>query len=382
MSADVIIIGGGLEGLSIAYHLGEAGMHVTVLERGELCGGGTAKSSGVVRCHYTVRSLAAMAWYAIRQHEDLGAEAGFHQVGYLIGVGAENGAALRHNVRMHQDLGIDVRILDGEAARALWPSVNTADFTAFAYEPRSGYGDAYQLGMAYARMARAEGVTVRRHTPVRSLATKSPGVELVSGEVLGADLIIVAAGPWSRGLAATVGLDLPIEPQREQIVMVRPGSELLYPCPVFGDLVSLQYIKPEASGELLWGNADHRNPEYADPDRYSNRANVDSAVEKMAHRFPGLPDPRITSSYAGIYDVTPDFNPIIDRIDEGLLIAAGFSGHGFKISPAVGRLVADMVLGRSSSIPEVDPSDFRLSRFAEDKPLVGAHTYTTMRGHV
>ena len=382
MPADVIIIGGGLEGLSIAYHLGKSGMRVTVLERGELCGGGTAKSSGVVRCHYTVRSLAAMAWFALRQHEGLGADVGFHQVGYMVGVGAENAAALRHNVRMHQDLGVDVRILDGDAAREHWPSINTDDFAAFAYEPRSGYGDAYQLGMAYARMARAEGVTVRRHTPVRSLLQKSPGVELVSGEVLHADLVVIAAGPWSRGLAATIDVDLPIEPLREQIVMVRPGSELPYPCPVFGDLVSLQYIKPEASGELLWGNADHSKPEYADPDHYSNRANVDAAVEKMAHRFPDLPDPRITNSYAGIYDVTPDFNPIIDRIDENLLVAAGFSGHGFKISPAVGRLVADMVAGGGSSIPGVDPDDFRLSRFAEDKPLEGPHTYTTIRGHV
>ncbi|HZB30760.1 MAG TPA: FAD-dependent oxidoreductase [Streptosporangiaceae bacterium] len=382
MPADVVIIGGGLEGLSIAYYLGESGMNVTVLERGELCAGGTAKSSGVVRCHYTVRSLAAMAWFALRQHEALGAEVGFHQVGYLVGVGAENAAALEHNVRMHQDLGIEVRILDGEAARAHWPSIETADFAAFAYEPRSGYGDAYQLGMAYARMARTAGVTIRRHTPVRSLLDKSPGVELVSGEILKADLVILAAGPWSPGLAATIGLDLPIMAQREEIVMIRPGTELLYPCPVFGDLVSLQYVKPEASGELLWGNADHSNPEYADPDRYSNRASVDAAVEKMAHRFPGLPDPRITNSYAGVYDVTPDFNPIIDRIDEGLLVAAGFSGHGFKISPAVGRLVADMVAGDGSGIPGVDPGDFRLSRFAEDRPLMGPHTYTTIQGHV
>lgn len=392
MPADVIIIGGGLEGLSIAYQLGRSGMRVTVLERGELCAGGTAKSSGVVRCHYTVRSLAAMAWFALRQHEDLGQEVGFHQVGYMVGVGAENAAALEHNVRMHQDLGIDVRILDGDGAREHWPSLETADFAAFAYEPRSGYGDAYQLGMAYARMARADGVTIRRHTPVRSLARKAGamGVELDSGEVLQADLVVIAAGPWSRGLAATIGLDLPVVAQREEIVMIRPGAERLYPCPVFGDLVSLQYVKPEASGELLWGNADHTSPEYADPDHYSNRANVDAAVEKMAHRFPDLPDPRITNSYAGIYDVTPDFNPIIDRVDDGLLVAAGFSGHGFKISPAVGRLVADMAAdmvtdmaaGGESGIPGVDPSDFRLGRFAEDKPLVGPHTYTTIQGHV
>lgn len=165
-------------------------------------------------------------------------------------------------------------------------------------------------------------------------------------------------------------------------MLVRPDGDSLYPCPVFGDLVSLQYIKPEASGDLLWGNADHTDPQYADPDHYSNSFDGEVAAEKMAHRFPHLHDPQITGGYAGIYDVTPDFNPIIDRIDDGLFVAAGFSGHGFKISPAVGRLVADVIVDGESGIPQVNPHDFRLSRFGEGTPLVGDHPYTVVRGHL
>lgn len=378
----ILVVGGGLEGLSIAYHLVKHGCDVTVLERGELCAGGTAKSSGVVRCHYTVRSLAAMAWYSVTEHERFGAAAGFHQVGYLIGVGPENEASLVRNVAMQQELGIDSSTINHEGARDLWPAAHTDDFAAFAYEPRSGYGDAYQLGMAYAQLARTNGAMIRRHTPVTRLTTSPVGIELVTGERLGADLVVLAAGPWSRELAATIGLELPIQPQREQIVLVRPDRDSLYPCPVFGDLVSLQYIKPEASGELLWGNADHTDPQYADPDHYSNSFDGEIAAEKMVHRFPQLHDPQITGGYAGIYDVTPDFNPIIDRIDDGLFVAAGFSGHGFKISPAVGRLVADMIVDGAPGIPHVSPHDFRLSRFADGAPLVGDHPYTLVRGHL
>lgn len=378
----VLVVGGGLEGLSIACGLAERDCDVTVLERGELCSAGTAKSSGVIRFHYTVRSLAAMAWYSVAEHERFGAETGFHQVGYVIGVGSENEAALVRNVAMHQELGIDARILDHDGVRELWPAAYLDDFAAFAYEPRAGYGDAYQTGMAYARMAREKGATIRRHAPVAAITTSPAGVELATGERLAADMVVLAAGPWSPALAATVGVELPIRPQREQVVLVRPGRVSLYPSPVFGDLVSLQYIKPEASGELLWGNADHRNPEYVDPDDYSNEVDSEVVVEKMAHRFPELPDPRITSGYAGIYDVTPDFNPIIDRVDDGLFVAAGFSGHGFKLSPAIGRLVADMVVDGATGIPHVNPYDFRLGRFADDAPLVGEHPYTLVRGHL
>lgn len=384
MRPDVVIVGGGIEGLSVAYHLVDRGCGVTVLERGELCSAGTAKSSGVSRCHYSVRSLAAMAWHSVGVLETLGAEAGFHQVGYLVGVGPDNVEPLRHNIAMHQTLGVDVRPLTPVDAQSLWPAADVRDFAAFAYEPRSGYGDAYQLGMTFARLARDGGARIRRHTPVARLLEGHDGtygVETSSGERLHADLVVLAVGPWSPYLARQRGIDLPIRGQREQIMLVDPGGPL-GDVPVFGDLVSLQYVRPEASGELLWGNADHRSPEFTDPDRYSNHIDEEAIGEKITHRFPGLPNPGPASSYAGVYDVTPDYNPVIDEVADGLFVCAGFSGHGFKISPAVGRLVAGMVCDGRSNDPNIDPEDFRLSRFAEGKPLVGEHPYGMVTGHV
>jgi glycine/D-amino acid oxidase-like deaminating enzyme len=166
---------------------------------------------------------------------------------------------------------------------------------------------------------------------------------------------------------------------REQIVVIDPGQDL-GPAPVFSDLVSLQYVRSEGSGQLLFGNSDLAVLEPADPDDYSNRATeafLDLTARKVGARFPGLVNPAVASTYAGCYDVTPDFNPVISETPvEGLIVAAGFSGHGFKISPAVGRLVADIVIDGKSSHPDIPESDFRLSRFADGVPLRSPHPYT------
>ena len=149
--------------------------------------------------------------------------------------------------------------------------------------------------------------------------------------------------------------------------------------PVFSDLVSLQYIRPELGGEVLFGNSDLSDVSVADPDNYLNRADdafIDLTVDKVGTRFPGFTDAAISSSYAGCYDVTPDWNPVISRTDiDGLMVAAGFSGHGFKIAPAVGRLVADLIVDGRSADPRIPESDFRLSRFAEDDPLKSPYPY-------
>ncbi|MFD2399026.1 NAD(P)/FAD-dependent oxidoreductase [Prauserella oleivorans] len=149
--------------------------------------------------------------------------------------------------------------------------------------------------------------------------------------------------------------------------------------PVFSDLVSLQYVRPEVSGDILFGNSDLATLHPADPDNYANRADSDFlelAVGKLAHRFPGLPDASIASTYAGCYDVTPDFNPVISHTPiDGLVVAAGFSGHGFKISPAVGALIADLVVDGKSRDADIPETDFRLSRFAEGALLRSPHPY-------
>ncbi len=385
---EVVIAGGGLQGLSIARSLAERGIRdVLVLERGSLCSGGTAKSSGVVRAHYGVPSLAAMAWHSIQLLEEatevLGTDVGFRQTGYLVGVGPEDIDALHANAAMQAAVGIPVEVLGHHDAADLWPQAYLEDFAAFAYEPRGGIGDAYRTGMAYADTARRRGVRIQQHAAVVALATGSDGrisgVELANGKRVSAGVVVLAAGVWSVPLARSVGVDLPIRSQREQILLVDPGEDLGQ-VPVLSDLVTLQYTRPEAAGEILFGNSDHSCPEYADPDTYVNRADagfVDTAIDKLSHRYPNLADPRVVSSYAGCYDVTPDFNPIIGPTTvDGLLICAGFSGHGFKISPAVGQLVADLVLDGTSMNPLVNAEAFRLERFAEERPLTSPHPYT------
>jgi glycine/D-amino acid oxidase-like deaminating enzyme len=322
---------------------GAAFTDVVICERDTVGSGGTGKSSGVVRCHYGVSSLAAMA----------------------------NAGAV----------GVRTEEIDRTDVAALWPTANLDDFAAFAWEPHGGYGDAYSTAQAFAGYARGQGVRLRQHTSVTEVLARdgrTTGVRLGDGSTISAPVGVVAAGPWSVSLLARHGIELPITVHREQIVLIDPGTDL-GSVPVFSDLVSLQYVRPEVSGDVLFGNSDLATLEPADPDRYSNRASerfVDQVVDKVSHRFPGLAGASIANTYAGCYDVTPDFNPVISATDVvGLICAAGFSGHGFKIPPAVGELVADLVTGGASANPYVSEADFRLSRFAEGAPLRSPHPY-------
>lgn len=386
MSASrAVVVGGGLIGLSIARALTKRGLtDVLVLERGLLASGGTGKSSGIVRAHYGVPSIAAMAWRSLPVFEALGAEVGFRQVGYTVVVGEENAGPLKDNTAMHQGLGIEVDLVDPDQVAALWPMMNVDDVALGAYEPRGGFADATQLALHYGQRARAHGARVRQNAPVARVVTSGSrvtGVELADGEVVEADLVVVAAGWWSARLLADLGVDFPVEAYRSELLVVDTGAPLP-DLPVVSDLVSLQYCRLEGSGQFLVGNSDHADfgRKLVDPDHYSNHASdasLEAYAEKLLHRFPGFPDPSVTHTYAGVYDVPPDWNPVIGPVGDvdGLVLAAGFAGHGFKISPAVGDLVADLVLEGDSTDPDVPASDFRLSRFAEGDLLTSLHPY-------
>lgn len=387
--ADVVVVGGGLEGCAAAWELARRGAgRVVVLERGTVGSGMTAKSSGIVRCHYSIPSLAAMAWAGVRFLEraadELGDDIAFHQTGYVVGVGEGDLDVLEANVAMQQECGVEVELVDRATVASMWPVADLDDIAGFAYEPRGGFGDGYRTAQAFAAAARRLGVQVRQHATVVRLLQAADGdvagVLLADGEQVSARHVVVAAGPWSADLLAGVGVDLPVRAVREEIVMVAPGRALP-PMPVLSDLVTLQYIRPEPGGEILFGNSDLADPEPADPDSYRNSVSdegLQRAVEKLAHRLPGLPDAAFASGYAGCYDVTPDWNPVISLTpSEGLVVAAGFSGHGFKIAPAVATLVADLVVHGESSVPEVPASDFSITRWDEGRPLVAPRRYAT-----
>ena len=223
--------------------------------------------------------------------------------------------------------------------------------TAFAAEKVNiNTADATQLALHFGRVARDHGATVRQNTPVARVLTAGDtvsGVELASGERVEADEVIVASGWWSKNLLAPLGIDFPCDAYRSELLVVDAG-EPLRDLPVVSDLVSLQYCRVEGSGQFLVGNSDHDHAEdkFVDPDHYSNVARdttIEKYADKIMHRFPGFPDPAVTHSYAGVYDVPPDWNPVIAPLKavHGVTLAAGFAGHGFKMSPAVGDLVAD-----------------------------------------
>ncbi|QRY46607.1 FAD-binding oxidoreductase [Mycolicibacterium boenickei] len=385
-TADVVIVGGGLEGAAAAWSLSQRGVtDLTVLERNTVGSGMTGKSSGIVRCHYGVSSLAAMATVGLEVFEKaeqyFGTDIGFRQTGYVVGVGEPNVDNLRKSLAAQREVGVQTEEIDASEVAKLWPWADLEPFAAFGWEARGGYGDAYQTAQAFAVSARSAGVRIRQGANVTGLVLdgdRATGVELADGTRVSAGTVVVATGAWTRPFLTPYGVDVPIRVVREQIVTISPGVPI-GAVPVFSDLVSLQYVRPELGGEILFGNSDLAHCEPADPDDYLNRASdgfIDLTVDKVGTRFPGFPDAAITGSYAGCYDVTPDWNPVISATGiDGLVVAAGFSGHGFKIAPAVGKLVADLVTEGRSSDPRIPETDFRLARFAEDNLLKSRYPY-------
>ena len=389
--SEIVIIGGGIIGCATAYALARRGItDITVLERDAIGSGGTGKSAGIIRCHYGVSSVCALALASLDFFETapdaLGADVGFEQVGYLVGVGEENVEPFRASLANQRSLGVDTREIGHAEVAALWPTAYLDDFATFCFEPRGGYGDAYATTQALAGWLRRHGTSIRQGTAAAAIETaggRVTGVRLADGEIVPAGTIIGANGAWAVPLLRPLGIELPIQPTLIQEVLIDPSVELGAP-PVFSDLVSKQYVHLRA-GELLFGNsaADSPSP-IADPDTYPGHASnemVELAAEKAMHRFPGIEDPRLTTTSTGVIDATPDQNPIISGTDHaGLYLATGMSGHGFKTAPALGRLTADLVLDGETTIPNVAVGDFRLSRFAEGELLVSPYAYRGAAG--
>jgi sarcosine oxidase subunit beta len=375
MAADILIVGGGSTGASIAYHLAAARAgQVTLLERATLASGTTGHSSAIIRQHYSIPTLALMAQRSLGtfRHfaEELGRDTGFRQTGLLIGARAEDVEGLRATVAMHRELGIDSRMIDRDALHELEPRMVTDDLVGACYEPEAGYADPVATTMAYAHAAKQHGAQIRQRTRVQSLLMENSrvrGVLLEDGTEVETRTVIVAANVWGVKLLADAGISVPVRATRHACILLQQPPAFGPQHAIIFDFASGLYLRPEGANLTMAGTLDESEADTVDPDHYEAMPRHDEEERFAGHtaqRFPAMGDATLTAGWAGLYDVSDDWQPLIGPFPgiEGLFCAIGFSGHGYKLCPAIGRLVTEMLLGRES--PGIDRAIFSPDRFA------------------
>ncbi len=385
--ADVIVIGGGCTGTSIALHLARrrAG-RIVLVEKLAIAMGATGKSSAIVRTHYTHEALARMSLRALHVFENfaevVGGDAGFHRTGFLALVSPRDVDALKANVAMHQRVGIDARVLMPDELRALEPRMSIVGVGAAAWEPQSGYADPHSTTTAYADAARREGVEFRIGETVRALNTDAHGVtEVVTDDgAIAARTIVVAAGYRTRELLAPLGVDIPITPIRHNMAIVQRSVDFGQIHAVVSDRVLGSYYRPEGSELTLIGTttANEGNVDReVEAERAPSSAELKILAERFHTRFPKQDAATLRGGFTGVYDCSPDLQPMLGAVAgiNGLYVAAGFSGHGFKLSPVIGELMAEQICEGRTTL--VDLNLFSPSRFAEGKPITSSHPYST-----
>ncbi|MBI4591719.1 MAG: FAD-binding oxidoreductase [Candidatus Rokubacteria bacterium] len=382
-TASVVIVGGGVMGASTAFHLAERGCRdVTLLERQGVASGPTGHSSALLRQHYSIEIYARLAYESLQFYhafrERVGGDCGLIRCGLAVAIGPDDLEPARETVRMQQAIGIQTEFVPLETLRDLFGEIRTDDLAAGVFEAMSGYAEPVTTTMSFVRRARELGVRVLEDRPALEILVaggRVTGVRTPAG-ILHTDTVVLAAGPWTLDLVRPLELDFPLRASRQQVVLFgRP--EPRRPQPVLVDMVQACYFRPEVDHQVFVGV---RNPAGvvadADPDRYDPRVNGD-AVERAAilatHRFPHMERAEWRGGYAAIYDLTPDLHFVIDRprTVEGLLLATGFSGHGFKHAPMIGRLLAEWVLDGQPKSADLTP--FSLDRFRTGTVLRGRY---------
>ncbi|HSS89087.1 MAG TPA: FAD-binding oxidoreductase [Streptosporangiaceae bacterium] len=391
MSADVVIVGAGVIGAATAFHLSLLGAgDVLVLDRATVGSGMSCRSSALVRMHYTfgpevelaVRSDAMFgAWPDLTGRPGCVRRTGFVRI---VSPGEE--AALRANVAMQRALGARAEVIDAAGLKEVAPGLRADDVECAAWEPNGGYGDGAVVAGDLLAAARARGVRYRPHSPVAALLTdggRVTGVELAgSGSGTGggdrehAGTVVLAAGVWSPALLRTAGVVLPIETELHRVAVLAHGEGRGAPVACI-DSTTQTYFRPEAGGSMTLVGA-FAGQRGADPDAVASAAGEDLAplVQAASHRVPALEDAGIVRGVTGVYDMTPDARPLLGRLPglDGLIVAAGFSGMGFKISPAVGEGIAGLIAGAPAG--SVDLAPFRPDRLSDGRPIEPPDPYS------
>ncbi len=386
--ADVVVIGAGITGASAAFQLAQRGLQVAVVEKRFIAAGSTGKSGAIIRQHYSNETTARMALHSLRVFQNfaevVGGDAGFVTTGFVTLVEAKDRAGLEENIAMQRAIGVNTHLVSVDDLRELDIHIADADTVAAAYEPESGYADPASTATSFAEAARQRGAQIYQDTRVT-------GIEMSGGRVTGVQTthgniatraVVNCANAWAPLIGKMVGVDLPIEASRHQVATFQRPRAYAKPHPTAGDFINKIYYRPEGSLLTLVGSIDPSEAmQKVDPDHYNESADyafIEDAAQRIRNRYPFMEQALSKGGWAGIYGVTPDWHPIIDEIPggSGFFVAAGFSGHGFKLGPAVGVMIADMVTHASAPTAGLARALFRYSRFAENQPVRGKYEYS------
>jgi sarcosine oxidase subunit beta len=384
-TAEVVVVGGGVNGASIAYALASRGVkHVVLLERDALASGASGRSSALVRMHYTNEWDARLAWASyptFRHWTDLmGGPPVFTHTGFVTVVAPEFAENLRRNVDMLRSIGINTTAISpGELAQHQ-PEARVDDIGAAAHEPDSGYASPVDVVEGFGRRFRELGGDLRQWSPVTRVLRKGSrvtGVETAAGRI-DAGSVVVAAGAWSLRLCRDMGLPLPARSKAIDTVLVTRPPEMRAPHMIFIDNVLGTYMRPE-SGILTLVGVPCREWDI-DPDTLGTGLPPEAAPtgpQLLMHRFPALERATLARGYRAFDCYSQDRHAILGEVDgvDGLYLATAFSGSGFKIAPAVGTCMAELIVeGRAKT---VDIGPFNLRRFAEGKTVEGPYPYAS-----
>lgn len=371
--ASVVVIGGGVIGVSIAFHLAQAGVSdVVLLEKGELGSGSTCKAAGGVRASFSNAANIAIGLRGLevysRFSETYGQDIDFTRDGYLYLLSDQHHVdVFTESVALQQANGVPSVMISPEEAKRISPIIETEGMLAASWSPGDGKATPESVVLGYAAAARRHGARIIRNCAVTDIESSGgviTGVLTPHGRIA-TSTVVVAAGAWSGAIGAMVGVDIPVRPFRRQIAFTEPVSGLPLSSPSLTiDFPSSFYFHPEGKGLLLgWSDPD-------EPEGFNLKFELDDwliGLAEYAHtRAPAILDYGISCGWAGLYEVTPDRNQIIDRSAdvEGLLIATGYSGHGFLMGPATGEIVRDLYLGKD---PDYAIESFALNRFARSR---------------
>lgn len=387
--ADVVVVGAGITGTSVAFQLARRGLSVALVEKRFIAAGSTGKSSAIIREHYSNEITVRMALYSLHVFQNFaevtgGGDAGFVRTGFAILVEGKDRSGLEENVGMQRRLGVNTNVLTPDELTTLDPGIAGTNTAAIAYEPESGYADPAATTSSYVEAARRAGAQILQGTRVTGIEMTSgrvAAVETTSGRIA-AGAVVNCTNAWAAEIGKMVHTDIPVHASRHQVATFqRPRSHSTAHIGA-ADFINQIYYRPEGTSLTLVGSIDPAEAdEHVDADHYNESSDyrfIEDAAQRIRNRYPYMEQALSKGGWSGIYGVTPDWHPVIDEAPagSGVFVAAGFSGHGFKLGPAVGLMVADMVTRSSAPTDGLERSLFRLARFAEQHPVRGKYEYS------